>query len=290
MNTLIYFFGSGLAFFTGVAMILVGVSLVSLVRQNWSSRLATLLALFGLGLVAISATPLPYWLFAVAGTVTLVWLFIETTRRETVQPFRSWSRLSAALVWLLALALELPFHFTPSVKVPGRPPVRVIGDSISAGEEVRPTESWPNLLASSTGVTVFNHSQAGATVGSILKKSDRLPLGDGIILVELGGNDLLGGTPVAEFERDLDALLGKVCSPGRVVLLFELPLPPLANEFGRVQRRLAERHQVRLIPKRHFVSILTADRATIDSLHLSPRGHEHMAETVWQILRPTYRE
>lgn len=36
-------------------------------------------------------------------------------------------------------------------------------------------------------------------------------------------------------------LLKAVCQPGRQVAMFELPIPPLYEGFGRVQRKLASR-------------------------------------------------
>jgi hypothetical protein len=38
------------------------------------------------------------------------------------------------------------------------------------------------------------------------------------------------------------------------------------------------------------VSVLTTDGATVDSVHLSPRGHELMAETVWSLIRTAYAD
>jgi acyl-CoA thioesterase-1 len=130
----------------------------------------------------------------------------------------------------------------------------------------------------------------GATAASALRQAERLSAEGGIVLLEVGGNDLLGSTSASDFERDLGRLLDRVCLPGRAVLMFELPLPPFCNEYGRIQRRLASRHGVLLIPKRVFLAVLTGERATLDSVHLAREGHERMAETVWQVLRPAYRE
>ena len=59
------------------------------------------------------------------------------------------------------------------------------------------------------------------------------------MLLEIGGNDLLGDTTPAGFESGLDNLLRVVSRPGRVVVMLELPLPPFFNEYGRAQRRVA---------------------------------------------------
>ena len=130
----------------------------------------------------------------------------------------------------------------------------------------------------------------GATVGSALRHLEKEPLGDGLVLLEIGGNDLLGTTTVTDFEDLLDRLLVEVCRPGRVVVMLELPLPPFCNDYGRAQRRLAAAHGVTLIPKRWLVDVLTANGATVDGIHLSQEGHELMAEKVWRLLKPALRE
>ena len=65
---------------------------------------------------------------------------------------------------------------------------------------------------------------------------------------EIGGNDVFGPTTVNQFEKDLDQLLAEVSSPGRQVMMLELPLPPFYNGFGLAQRRLARQHNVLLVP------------------------------------------
>jgi acyl-CoA thioesterase I len=70
--------------------------------------------------------------------------------------------------------------------------------------------------------------------------------------------------------------------------MFDLPLPPLYNEFGRIQRRLAAQYGVLLIPKRVLVDVIARDGATLDSIHLTERGHQRMAEVVWRVIEPAY--
>lgn len=89
-------------------------------------------------------------------------------------------------------------------------------------------------------------------------------------------------------QRNIDLLLAKICALGRVVLMFELPLPPFSNEYGRIQRRLATDHGVIMIPKRIFISVLSTEGAAIDSVHLSKDGHQQMADVVWRIVKPVY--
>jgi len=288
VSWVIYFFGSGAAFFAGVGLVLAGVALVSFYRRGWSTAAANLCAFLGLALIALSATPLPYWLYGLAGAITLFWLVVERSRRKALLRCRKWIRAATAVVWLAAVAMEVPYHIAPTLPAGGRSRLYIFADSVAAGLGEPSKDTWPKLLAGSQSIDVRDHSQIGATVHVMLRKADELVLGDGVVLLEIGGNDVLGTTTASEFEQNLDALLVRVGGPGRIVVMFELPLPPFYNAFGMAQRRLAAKHQVFLIPKRIFVTVLTADDATLDSIHLSLSGHERMAETVWRLIEPAF--
>ena len=110
-----------------------------------------------------------------------------------------------------------------------------------------------------------------------------------LVLLEIGGNDVLAGTPPQDFERALDALLGRLRAGDRTVIMLELPLPPLYNSYGRIQRRLARRHGAPLVPKRVILGVLTTPGATVDTIHLSRKGHEQMARVLETVLEPILR-
>jgi acyl-CoA thioesterase-1 len=289
MNWVIFIFGSGAAFFLGVALIVGGVAIMTFGRWKGLPLVATLFTAVGLILVVVSATPLPYWFYVAALVVSLVWIVVERVHWKSLHPnWRQSLRVAVVTLWLGSALAEVPFQRNPALQPMGRPTLYLLADSVSAGMGEAVTETWPDILARTQGIDVHNHSQMGATVASMLKKIKGTPLGQGIVLLEIGGNDLLGSTTAADFERNLDELLSLVSGPDREVVMFELPLTPFANGYGLAQRRLAAKHRAKLIPKRIFVGVLTADDATVDSIHLTRKGHERMAETVWAILGPAY--
>jgi acyl-CoA thioesterase I len=288
MDWLIYLFGSGIVYFVGIACILIAVTLTSIRAGRWSSIVATLLTLIGLLLVGLSATPLPYWLYAVLVGLTFLWLIGERFELSGFKAQRIRFRILLAAVWLACFAIEIPYHVVPSFTITGHPALYVIGDSVTAGMSDNEQDRWPQLLARDHEIEVIDLAHAGATCASAMKQADGLPIDGSLLLLEIGGNDLLGSTSAEKFDRDLDQLLSKVCTPKRTVLMFELPLPPFCNAFGRIQRQLAAKHSVLLVPKRKFVAVLAESGATLDSIHLAPRGHQQMAETVWQLIQPAY--
>jgi acyl-CoA thioesterase-1 len=112
---------------------------------------------------------------------------------------------------------------------------------------------------------------------------------DRVVLIEIGGNDLLGGTSSEEFGRGLDAILSKLAAPGRTVVMFELPLLPNKIAYGQIQRRLAAKYGVWLIPKRYLVDVIGGKDATTDGLHLAPAVARHMAALVAEMLSPVLK-
>lgn len=112
---------------------------------------------------------------------------------------------------------------------------------------------------------------------------------DRVVLIEIGGNDLLAGVPSATFEKSLDATLSKLAMPGRTVVMFELPLLPHKIAYGQIQRRMAAKYHVWLIPKRCFVEVIGGRDATSDGLHLSESGAHRMATLVATVLSPVLK-
>jgi acyl-CoA thioesterase-1 len=176
------------------------------------------------------------------------------------------------------------FSYRPS-RIDGSPklPMVVIGDSLSAGINDGVDIPWPTRLDEIALVNVSNTALAGATCRSAINQLDGLPK-QCVVIVEIGGNDLLGGRLASEFRADLDALLAEIQSPGREVVMFELPLPPFFNGYGYAQRELADKHNVALIPRRLLASVLFTEDATLDSIHLSNDGHHELADRVASFL------
>lgn len=287
-NALLYFVVSGQAFFLGVALIGLAVAWSLRPPRRGAALGRTLLAWGGLLLIGASATPQPVWLGFAGVGATIAWLSAESSARPGLRRLRPWLRGGVAALWGLGAAWEAAYHVAPTLPALGDPPLYVVGDSVSAGMGGK-AETWPRRLGRLRGVVVHDLSLAGATVATALGQAALATESNALVLAEIGGNDVLAGTPPEAFERDLDRLLARLNAGGRTVVMLELPLPPLYNRYGAIQRRLARRHGVWLVPKRVLLGVLTSPGATVDSIHLSPAGHQRMTEAIWRVLRPAYR-
>ena len=278
MNPLVYHIVSGQALFSGVLLILVAAATSLQTGPVWQ-RVRVLTLTTGLIAVTVSSTALAWGWYVAATVSTCIWI----ASRWRVG-WRKWAAMVLAGAWLVLAGIEAPYHITPQLQPASARSLTVIGDSVTAGiggdEQSR---RWPQLLASQHGLQVQDISHMGETAASALKRLQGHRIESDVVLLEIGGNDLLGSTTPAQFEHDLDQLLTHVAAPGRQLMMFELPLPPFSHAWGRIQRQLAARYQVALVPRRVFLSVLAGGGATLDSIHLSQSGHEQMADTVWKL-------
>ena len=280
MNWLVFHIASGQAFFSGVALVLVAAAASTQSRAIFK-RLTVWAFLLGVLAIVLSSTPISCWCCASAAVAMLAWI-----ASAYVPAWRRWTAAAVAAAWLAAALAELPYHIARSLAPVSSRSVTVIGDSVSAGVGgSEKSETWPKILAREHGLTVQDLSQMGETAASALKHVRSQVIRSPVIVVEIGGNDLLGSTTLAQFARDLDALLADLASDNRQILMFELPLPPFHNEYGRIQRATAEKYGVKLIPKRVFSSVVVNRDLRIDGIHLSQSGHQRMADRVWRMIQ-----
>ncbi len=285
---ILFHLASGQALFSGAAFLFTAVVLSPVAKNRWLSVLRNLLVGLGVTLIALSATPLPPFFYVVYLASILLWIAGEAWQARLSGRLLLILRSLVVLACVVSVCLEAPYHVIPQLPAMGQPTLGVIGDSITAGLGDPGVMRWPKRLAHEHQVVVRDHAEVGATVASALEQAEALTTQERLVLLEIGGNDLLGGTTPVAFEAGLERLLRSVCRPGRVVLMLELPLPPGYNRFGHIQRRLARRYGVFLIPRRILLSVLLDEDATVDSIHLSELGQSRLADLLWSILRGAY--
>lgn len=276
MNPIVLSFADGTTFFIGLALVLAGEVSLLRFRSRAARPVLTVLVLLGIILVVISATPLPIWAYlswaipAVAGLILL-------NRAASSQRSRS-VVCAVLLVSTVGLCVaEVPHHRSPQLTIPDGTIVYVLGDSISAGMGTK-HRCWPTVLGDMTPLRVVNLAQPGATAGSAIAQANGITESHSLVIVEIGGNDLLGGKDASTFGSTLGTLVSSLCSDQHQVLVVELPLFPFQNAFGKAQRDVVAKHGVAMLPKRYFSRVLGTKNGTLDGLHLSQEGHDAMAK------------
>ncbi len=282
MSPLILSFTDGTSFFVGLAVVFAANLSISRFRTGITRRLLATAVLVGVTVVIASAVPLPMWAYALWACASLMPPTLRTRPEYRKTSIASVALSAATTIGLLAW--EAPYHRLPQLQVAPNDTVYVVGDSLSAGIGIG-ERSWPAVLADTTGLNVVNLARAGATVRTALAQASLVTKPGSLVIVEIGGNDLLGGADASTFRRQLDALISVLCSKDSQILMFELPLLPFHNAFGRAQRDIAAEHNVLLLPKGCLSAVFGEKGATLDGLHLTQEGHHALAETVAVVLQ-----
>lgn len=275
MSFIVFLYASGWAFYVGGGLVL-----VALLLPKSRQRLAkTLVAIGVVAFVLPSSCPLPWLAYAFLALITLVWW----RRPEGIPHVRE----AAFCFWMVALIHESGYHLTKvkPIRNPSRVSIAVVGDSLTSGLLETKAVNWPKLLSKNPRVAeVHDFAVEGATSRKAMTQAEKIPGSIDVVVIAIGGNDVLGQSTLAEFERDYDALLARIAHPSRKLVGLELPLPPFHNGWASAQREIARRHNVWLIPKWRLMRILSDLKNTVDSIHPSQEGQNAIADMVGRIV------
>jgi acyl-CoA thioesterase I len=176
----------------------------------------------------------------------------------------------------------------------------VLGDSLTAGLGLAPTDAYPTLLQQKIDTAglpfrVVNAGISGDTSADGLSRLDLALDGDvRVLIVALGGNDGLRGLPVTGLEQNLSAIVDRAQHRGITVVLAGMEAPPnfgpeYATAFRQAYATVASRHGVVLLP---FLldGVAGVDRLNQrDGIHPTTDGARIVADHVWTVLEPLAR-
>ena len=166
-----------------------------------------------------------------------------------------------------------------------------VGDSITEGYGVKQDQAFPAIAGEllrkrGRDVKIVN----GGISGSVSADADArvrwfLKLKPDVLVLELGGNDALKGTPVAQIEKNLDRALGVASSAHLKVLLLGMRVftnfgPEYTKSFSEMYARLAKTHHVALVPFLLEDVALKPGLMQADQKHPSVAGHAIVAKRV----------
>ena len=177
--------------------------------------------------------------------------------------------------------------------------VLIFGDSITAGFGLENEQAFPALLQTKVNdlgwdVKIINGGLSGDTSAGGLRRITwmlREPVD--VLILELGGNDGLRGTPPEATRQNLQAIIDQVkaTNPDIEIILAGMQIPPnlgqdYTTQFKNVFPLLAEENDAHLIPflLENVGGIPSLNQP--DGIHPTARGHEIVAENVWNVLKP----
>lgn len=213
----------------------------------------------------------------------MIVMMTELFRRQ----FLKFAILLGALMTLATLAT--PAHAKTAQ-------ILVVGDSLSAGYGLSAGEGWVDLLTKKLArekisAQVINASISGDTTAGGVSRlpallSKHKPTH---VVIELGGNDGLRGSPVATAKANLLKMAELSKASGARVLIIGMQMPPnfgpsYTEQFEAMYADVAKTTNAGLVPR--FLEKIGADLSKFqaDRIHPTAAAQPTLVDTVWPAL------
>ena len=184
----------------------------------------------------------------------------------------------------------------------GAPVILVWGDSLGAAYRLDPAEGWVSLLdrrlrTQGYDYTVVNGSVSGeTTAGGLTRLPEALQEHrPAIVVIELGSNDGLRGTPIKVMKDNLGQMITLSRKAGARVVLLGMLMPPnygaaYTKAFSRAYKDLSRKYRVPLLP---FLLDGVADKPQLmqtDNMHPKAAAEPMLLDNVWPVLEPLLKK
>ncbi|MGA9162872.1 MAG: arylesterase [Thiobacillus sp.] len=177
----------------------------------------------------------------------------------------------------------------------------IVGDSLSSGYGLANGSSWVDRLGERLKKTapdwrVVNASVSGDTTQNGLQRltpalNRHHPQG---VLIELGGNDALRGTPPEVIRQNLQAMIRQARAAGAWVGLLDAPVLPnygraYADAVAKIYAEVARAEKVVHVPCFVCGVGVTSGMMQADGIHPNEQAQAQMLDAVWPHIQPKLR-
>ena len=190
---------------------------------------------------------------------------------------------------MIALALMLAACGEKVPKLPRLAASDVVvafGDSLTYGTGADESQSYPAVLGQLIGRTVVRAGVPGEVTAQGLA---RLPAvldehKPRLVIVCLGGNDMLRQVREAEITQNLRTIIKTLQDRKIAVVLVGVPKPALITStpafYANLAKELAIPYEGKVV-----TSVLQSDETKSDPIHPNARGYRRMADAIAQLLK-----
>ena len=198
------------------------------------------------------------------------------------------------LLPLLLAAILVPLTYA-------QPTIVCFGDSITAGRGAPAGHSYPDYLQKlldSRGYhyRVLNMGISGDTTkDAVARLPNVLAAHPALVVVELGGNDMLRGLPITATRANLDRVISTLQRAHIKVALAGITLPPNygADYIHAIQQTYADaakKYRVPLLPfiYDHVYDVPGAIQA--DGIHATAKGNALVAKNIFTLIQPMLKK
>lgn len=164
--------------------------------------------------------------------------------------------------------------------------VLIMGDSISAGFGIDKQHGWVALLDDKLKQQNPNYAIINASISGETTSGGANRIGDllqqykpNLVIIELGGNDGLRGSPIKLIKQNLSYMIQQSQQSAADVLLLGMRIPPNYGQtysqlFAQQYQELATKHETAIVP------FLLKDIAGIDGMMQADGIHPTQAAQI----------
>ena len=180
--------------------------------------------------------------------------------------------------------------------------IACMGDSLTEGYGIDPTQCWPELLASATGIQVYNSGISGVTTAGMLArfKPMVIDLAPTHCIIMGGTNDVSHGLPIEIIISNIRAMTRHARHHG-IQSIIGIPTPVLLDEavmgaMYPVMRTFAGElasflDQLRQFAKEDGQPVINFGKGLVpehflpDGVHPNEAGHAQMAQNAAEVVK-----
>ena len=211
-----------------------------------------------------------------------------------------WKLFQKIVFWIALLAIVFWLYdavgnrrYASRIYIPAQEHYEVIafGDSLTEGLGSEDLRGYVGYLEEHTGVPIFNQGIRRNTTTDLLARIDRdvLEHHPRVVIMTIGGNDLIHVTPYETILHNLESLFKKLTDAGITVIFAEVTDNTLFKKYNQQVKSLADRYGVVYIP-RTMEHVFWNIRSKFDPLHPDDRGYVTMGERMLPVVQKVFEE
>lgn len=175
----------------------------------------------------------------------------------------------------------------PTNAQPSGETIVCFGDSLTFGTGAGADENYPSRLAGLIGSEVINSGVPGNTTADAMERLGRDVLGHNprIVLITLGGNDLMRDVARDEAFANLETIVRQIHRQGALVVVGGIDVPLFDRGFDDAYEELQDSTGCLLIPN-VLKGLIGKHNLMSDRIHPNSEGYKIMARRFYEEIEP----